>query len=67
MKNASWAIALVVGIVIGVASDRMLGGSGPGRQAAPRPIAPTAPTPPPTEDPKAVYRVPVDDTPTGTR
>ena len=63
MKNASWAIALVVGVVIGVASDRMLGGSGPGRQAAPRPIAPTAPTPPPTEDPKAVYRVPVDDTP----
>jgi protein-disulfide isomerase len=60
MKNASWAIALVVGLVIGVAADRMLGGAGPARPA-PRPVAPAAPTR--VEDPHAVYRVPVDDTP----
>jgi protein-disulfide isomerase len=63
MKNASWVVALVVGVVIGVAGDRMLGGAGSVRPTAPRPVAPTARAPAPTEDPKAVYRVPVEDTP----
>ncbi len=65
MKNASWIVALVVGLVVGVAADRMLGGSGSGRSLAPRP-APgpaAAPAPAPVEDPRAVYRVPVEDTP----
>jgi protein-disulfide isomerase len=63
MKNASWFIALVVGVVIGVAGDRMMGGAGPVRPGAPRPTAPAAPAPSPTEDPHAVYRMPVEDTP----
>jgi protein-disulfide isomerase len=63
MKNASWIIALVVGAVAGVAVDRMVVG-GPRRPAAvaaaPRAAAPQAP---PVEDPRAIYKVPLDDSP----
>ena len=62
MKKASWIVVLLVGLLIGVTADRMLGGGGtprPAPHAAPAP----APAAPPVEDPRAVYRVPVDDTP----
>jgi protein-disulfide isomerase len=42
MKNASWMIALLVGVVAGVAIDRTIGGSGASRPQPSRP-APTAP------------------------
>ena len=66
MKNASWVVALLVGVVIGAAGDRMLGGAGTSRRAPavrPAPGPAPAPTAARVEDPKAVYRVPVDDTP----
>ncbi len=63
MKKASWVVVLLVGLGIGIAADRMLGGSG----RAPVGPAPSRPTPPPAappvEDPRAVYRVPIDDAP----
>jgi len=66
MKHTSWILALIVGVVLGVVGDRMMGG-GP-RVAAPTPRTPELPAPPrppqrPQEDPKAVYRIPVDDSP----
>jgi protein-disulfide isomerase len=65
MKNASWIIALLVGVVMGVAGDRMLGGTG--KDARPIAAAPSArPSPAPArpvEDPRAAYKVPVDDAP----
>jgi protein-disulfide isomerase len=61
MKKVSWVVALLVGVVAGVALDRMVGGGAPSRPA-PR-TAPTAQQAPPQEDPRAVYRVPVEDTP----
>jgi protein-disulfide isomerase len=66
MKHTSWILALVVGVVLGVVGDRMMGG-GPrvGPVAARPPELPPQQRPPqrPQEDPKAVYRVPVDDSP----
>jgi len=66
MKHTSWILALVVGLVLGVVGDRMMGG-GPrvGPVAARPPELPPQQRPPqrPQEDPKAVYRVPVDDSP----
>ena len=66
MKHTSWILALVVGFVLGVVGDRMAGGGtrvgpGPGRPSE----LPPQQRPPqrPQEDPKAVYRVPVDDSP----
>src|SRR5512137_2966952 len=66
MKHTSWILALVVGVVLGVVGDRMMGG-GP-RVAAPAGRPGELPPPQrapqrPQEDPKAVYRVPVDDSP----
>ncbi len=62
-KHVSWVVALVVGIVVGVVGDRMAGGGG----TAPRRPAEQAAQPPRParmqEDPKAVYRVPIDDSP----
>jgi len=98
MKHTSWIIAFIVGLVLGVAGDRMAGGAGPvGKRPADLPpgslresdLPPEtlagltdaqkyqvlkgvtakygAQRPPPAarpqEDPKAVYRVPVDDSP----
>ncbi|HTP24747.1 MAG TPA: thioredoxin domain-containing protein [Anaeromyxobacteraceae bacterium] len=65
MKNASLVIALAVGIVIGVAVDRMVGGSGsnPRQMLAARPAAVPAANAPSAEDPHAVYRVPLDGSP----
>jgi protein-disulfide isomerase len=61
MKHVNWVIALAVGLVIGFVSRGAVDGGG--RPAA-RP-APAAQRPParPTEDPRAVYRVPVEDSP----
>ena len=64
MKQTSWLLALVVGIVLGVVGDRMTGG-GP-RPSAPSPRGGDAAAQRPSrpqEDPKAVYKVPVDDSP----
>src|SRR5512140_246368 len=60
MKNVSWSVALIIGLVAGYA----LGGKGvgaPGRPGA-RPPPPAQGQRPqrPQEDPNAVYRVPVD-------
>ncbi len=66
MKHASWILALVVGLVLGVVGDRMMGG-GPrvaGPSGRPSELPPQQRPPPrPQEDPSAVYRVPVDDSP----
>ena len=67
MNKASWLLALLVGVVIGVAVSRMIGTGGrPSTLEAPRPPpSARAPAPPPhgPEDPKAIYKVPVDDSP----
>ncbi len=62
MNKVSWVVALLVGVVIGVTVDRMAGGAGTARRPA-RPTAAVAPPAPPVEDPRALYKVPVDDTP----
>ncbi len=66
MKHTSWILALVVGIVLGVVGDRMAGGGPRVGPVAARPseLPPQQRPPPrPQEDPKAVYKVPVDDSP----
>jgi protein-disulfide isomerase len=97
MKHTSWIIAFIVGLVLGIAGDRMAGGAGPtGKRPSDLPAGSiresdlpaetlagltdaqkyqvlkgvTArygsqrPQPArPQEDPKAVYRIPVDDSP----
>ncbi|HET7824445.1 MAG TPA: thioredoxin domain-containing protein [Anaeromyxobacter sp.] len=61
MKHVNWVIALVVGVAIGFFTRGSIDGGG--RQAVrPSPAAPR-PQPRPTEDPRAVYRVPVEDSP----
>ncbi len=63
MKHVNWIVALVVGVLIGFFTRGAVdaGGRQPARPAptAQRPAAP----PRPVEDPLAVYRVPVDDSP----
>jgi protein-disulfide isomerase len=64
MNKVSWIVALVVGIVIGAAGDRMLGGAGTSAsRRTPVAARPATPSAAPIEDPRAVYKVPVDDTP----
>jgi len=66
MKHTSWILALVVGLVLGVVGDRMMGGGPRVGPTAVRPSdLPPQQRPParPQEDPRAVYRVPVDDSP----
>jgi protein-disulfide isomerase len=97
MKRTSWIIAFIVGLVLGVAGDRMAGGAGPaGKRPSDLPqgsiresdlppetlagltdaqkyqvlkgvsarFGSQRPAPArPQEDPKAVYRIPVDDSP----
>ncbi len=64
-KHASWIVALVVGLVMGAAGDRMVGGftSAQIRRAPAVPTQAGLRQPRAVEDPKAVYRVPVDDSP----
>ncbi len=65
MKHVSWILALVVGLAIGFATRSAMTGPGQGRNAAAPPAAPGAQRPTrPQEDPKAVYRVALDDSPT---
>jgi protein-disulfide isomerase len=61
MRHVSWVIALVIGFSVGFFSRGAIDGGG--RPA--RPSAAGAQQRParPVEDPRAVYRVPVDDTP----
>jgi protein-disulfide isomerase len=62
MKHVSWVLALVVGLAIGFTTKSALTGGG-GRPVA-QPAAPPAPRPArPQEDPRAVYRVPLEDSP----
>ncbi len=62
MKKASWWVALLVGVVIGGTGVRMIRGPAPTRRGpAQRP--PSAAPPQQVEDPHAVYRVPVEDSP----
>jgi protein-disulfide isomerase len=66
MKHTSWILALVVGVVLGVVGDRMAGGGARVAQGTVRPseLPPQQRPPPrPQEDPRAIYRVPVDDSP----
>jgi protein-disulfide isomerase len=61
MKQVSWILALVVGLAIGFTSRSALSGGG-------RPVVQAAPTPAPRparpqEDPRAIYRVPLEDSP----
>jgi protein-disulfide isomerase len=60
MKHVSWILALVVGLVVGYVTRGALGGGGtPARPPAGAQQRPQRPV----EDPRAVYRVPVDDSP----
>ncbi|HET8540709.1 MAG TPA: thioredoxin domain-containing protein [Anaeromyxobacter sp.] len=60
-KHASWFIALVIGGAIGFFSRGAIDGT---TRPPSRAAAPTQQRPPrPTEDPKAVYRVPLEDSP----
>ncbi len=62
MKHVSWILALVVGLAIGFTAKTALWGGG--RPAAPPPPAPPAQRPVrPQEDPRAIYRVPLEDSP----
>jgi protein-disulfide isomerase len=58
-KHASWFFALVIGLAIGFFVRGAVDG---GPRAPARPTAAQRP-PRPTEDPKAVYRVPLEDSP----
>ncbi len=60
MKQVSLLLAIVVAFAIGFVVRGSLDGS---RGAAPRPAAPAQRPPRPTEDPRAVYRVPLEDSP----
>ncbi len=65
MKHVSWILALVVGLAIGFTTRSAMTGPGQGRNVAAPPNAPVAQRPTrPQEDPKAVYRVALDDSPT---
>ena len=59
-KHASWFIALLIGGAIGFFSRGAIDGAS---RATPRPAAPAQRPPRPVEDPKAVYRVPLEDSP----
>jgi len=61
MKHVSWIVALVVGLAIGFFTRGALDGS-PRGPLRPTPAAAQRPARP-TEDPRAVYRVPVEDSP----
>jgi len=61
MKHVSWIVALVVGLAIGFFTRGALDG-GPRGPLRPTPAAAQRPARP-TEDPRAVYRVPVEDSP----
>ncbi len=66
MKQVSWILALVVGVAIGFfAKSSLVGGGAPQiRPVAAAPGAPAAPRPArPQEDPKAVYKIPLGDSP----
>jgi protein-disulfide isomerase len=63
MKHVSWIVALILGLAVGFFAREALDGR-PGRSRTPVAAAPNAAQPPrparPTEDQKAVYKVPVD-------
>ena len=60
MRHVSWVIALVIGFSVGFFSRGAIDAGGrPARPAAGAQQRPARPV----EDPRAVYRVPVDDTP----
>jgi len=63
MKHVSWILALVVGLAIGFTTKTALTGGG---RATPPPANAAAAQRParPQEDPKAVYRATLDDSPT---
>jgi protein-disulfide isomerase len=63
-KQVAWVVALVVGIALGVVGDRTIGFKimQPPRPPAPPSVAQQRPRQA-TEDAKAVYKVPLDDSP----
>jgi protein-disulfide isomerase len=68
MKHTSWILALVIGVVLGVMGDRMMGGGprvvAPSARPGPGELPPPARLPQrPQEDAKAVYKIPIDDSP----
>jgi protein-disulfide isomerase len=60
MKHVNWLLALVVGLAVGFFTRGAVDGGG---RAPARPQAAAQRPPRPMEDPKAVYRVPVGDSP----
>ena len=65
MKQVSWVLALVIGVAIGFfAKSALVGGAAPAGRPAAAPAAAAAQRPArPQEDPKAVYKVPLLDSP----
>jgi protein-disulfide isomerase len=63
MKQVSWIVALVVGFAIGFVGRGAIDVGGAGRAPAALRPAPQARPQRPVEDPRAAYRVPVDDSP----
>jgi protein-disulfide isomerase len=62
-QHVSWVVALVVGFALGIVSAGALGVGASRRSPAPSAAAPAARPARPVEDPRAVYRVPVDGSP----
>jgi protein-disulfide isomerase len=65
MKHVSWILALAVGFAIGWAANGATSTARPVLRAGPAAAAQAQQRPPsrPTEDPRAVYRVPLEDSP----
>jgi protein-disulfide isomerase len=63
MKHVSWVIALVVGFAIGFVGRGALDGGGPRPPPRTHPASPVPRPQRPVEDPRAVYRVPVGESP----
>ncbi|HEY6005312.1 MAG TPA: thioredoxin domain-containing protein [Anaeromyxobacter sp.] len=62
MKHVNWVIALVAGLAIGYFTRGAVDGGGKGQAVRPPPTA-ARPPPRPTEDPRAVYRASLEDSP----
>ena len=62
-QHVNWVVALAIGFALGIVSAGSSGIGGSRRALAPPPAAPGARPARPAEDPRAVYRVPLEDSP----